>query len=78
MPHPGTRTLDNSSRARQRQNLARNLAALPATLARYLTTALARRRDRALLARLDPHLLKDIGVSSTEASRECAKPFWQP
>jgi len=40
--------------------------------------ALARRRDRALLARLDSHLLRDIGLEPEIAAKECAKPFWQP
>ena len=42
-----------------------------------LSTALTRRRERALLARLDPHLLRDIGLDADQAARECAKPFWQ-
>jgi uncharacterized protein YjiS (DUF1127 family) len=42
-----------------------------------LTQALARRRDRRLLARLDAHLLRDIGLSPEAARTECAKPFWQ-
>lgn len=43
-----------------------------------LTAALTRRRDRQRLARLDAHLLRDIGIDAPEARRECAKPFWQP
>lgn len=43
-----------------------------------LTAALSRRRDRQRLAHLDAHLLRDIGLDAQEASRECAKPFWQP
>jgi uncharacterized protein YjiS (DUF1127 family) len=78
MPHTGTQTLGNAGHSSQRQTIARSLAVFPATLATYLATALARRRDRVLLARLDPHLLKDIGLTSTEAAREYVKPFWQP
>lgn len=37
----------------------------------------ARWRQRRALARLDDHLLDDIGVIRTQASREAAKPFWQ-
>ncbi|MEI4486453.1 DUF1127 domain-containing protein [Frigidibacter sp. MR17.14] len=36
----------------------------------------ARRRQRAALARLDMHLLKDIGVDARTVSDEVAKPFW--
>jgi uncharacterized protein YjiS (DUF1127 family) len=36
-----------------------------------------RRRNLVRLAELDDHLLKDIGVSRQEASREAAKWFWQ-
>lgn len=49
-------------------------------VARLLTAVsavLARRRDRALLARLDSHLLRDIGVDPETAAQECAKPLWQ-
>ncbi len=38
---------------------------------------LDRRAQRRQLARLDPRLLKDIGVSRTEALREARKPFWK-
>ena len=40
--------------------------------------ALSRRRERQLLARLDDHLLRDIGLRPEDARQECAKPFWQP
>lgn len=43
-----------------------------------LTNALARRRDRQRLARLDTHLLRDIGLDPQQVRRECTKPFWQP
>lgn len=36
----------------------------------------ARARQRRDLAELDAHLLKDIGLTSGEAAREAAKPFW--
>ena len=36
-----------------------------------------RARQRAVLASLDPHLLKDIGVSAAAAEREARKPFWK-
>ena len=34
--------------------------------------------QRRQLARLDSHLLKDIGVTRPEAAREASKPFWRP
>ena len=49
-----------------------------ARLTRSATDAIARRRNRRALARLDQHLLRDIGLSSDEAWTEAAKPFWQP
>lgn len=57
------------------------LRAHPGLLARlsvFITDALARRRDRRMLSRLDDHLLRDIGLSPDEARTETAKPFWQP
>ncbi|TAG16626.1 MAG: DUF1127 domain-containing protein [Rhodobacterales bacterium] len=42
-----------------------------------ISAALTRRRDRALLARLDSHLLRDIGIAPEDAKAEAAKPFWQ-
>ena len=52
--------------------------ALLARLGRAVTEALARRRDRQSLARLDQHLLRDIGLAPDEAASEAAKRFWQP
>ena len=49
-----------------------------ASMLTALTSALTRRRDRQRLARLDAHLLRDIGIDAQDARRECAKPFWQP
>ncbi len=64
---PTTQTLPFSAR--------RGFVAL---LTRSATDAIARRRNRRALARLDQHLLRDIGLSSDEAWTEAAKPFWQP
>ncbi len=36
-----------------------------------------RRRSRKALADLDPHLLKDIGLTPSEAHREATRPFWR-
>ncbi len=37
---------------------------------------LARRSARAKLAALDPHLLRDIGLTDDQARREAVKHFW--
>jgi uncharacterized protein YjiS (DUF1127 family) len=36
-----------------------------------------RARQRAMLARLDDHLLRDLGLTRAEALREYGKPFWR-
>lgn len=36
-----------------------------------------RRATRRALARLDAHMLRDIGLSSHSAADEIAKPFWR-
>lgn len=36
-----------------------------------------RHRSRHALALLDRHLLDDIGLTCTQARRECAKPVWE-
>jgi uncharacterized protein YjiS (DUF1127 family) len=38
----------------------------------------ARWRQRRALEELDPRLLRDIGVTRTEANREARMPFWRP
>ena len=45
---------------------------------RSLQTAWQRRQDRAQLARLDAHILQDIGLDAEQALAEARKPFWQP
>ena len=54
---------------------------LRATAWRYLAQTIAswldRDRQRHDLADLDEHLLRDIGVTPTEAASEAAKPFWR-
>jgi uncharacterized protein YjiS (DUF1127 family) len=44
----------------------------------FLGVWLERWRQRRKLARLDRHLLDDIGLSSEDVARETAKPFWRP
>ncbi|NUB28272.1 DUF1127 domain-containing protein [Azospirillum brasilense] len=36
-----------------------------------------RHRQRRSLAALDDHLLRDVGLSRTDARREAEKAFWQ-
>lgn len=36
-----------------------------------------RSRTRKTLHQLDDHLLKDIGLTPDQASREATRPFWQ-
>ena len=45
-------------------------------LLRRLTFLVALRRQRAQLARLDPHLLRDIGLTDGQAHAEAARPAW--
>jgi uncharacterized protein YjiS (DUF1127 family) len=52
------------------------LAAL-ARCAGWCARCHARARQRRDLAALDEHLLKDIGVTPSEAALECAKPWWR-
>ncbi|MCU0827522.1 MAG: DUF1127 domain-containing protein [Tabrizicola sp.] len=50
---------------------------LVARLNTAIVEVLTRRRDRRILAQLDAHLLRDIGLSQDEARTEAAKPFWK-
>lgn len=63
---------------------ARTLPANLSPLSRLLVTAAltfaaweTRLRGRRALARLDEHLLRDIGLNDGRATRETAKSFWQ-
>jgi len=53
-------------------------------LARAMRAAVAlvrlwheRARQRSHLAALDARMLRDIGITRSEAARECEKPFWR-
>jgi len=50
---------------------------LPVRVLSRLVHALGRQRQRAALAQLDEHLLRDIGVSPEQARAESDKPFWR-
>ena len=43
---------------------------------RRLWQMLSLRHQRARLGQLDPHLLKDVGLTETQARREASRPFW--
>ncbi|MFZ5751314.1 MAG: DUF1127 domain-containing protein [Pseudomonadota bacterium] len=43
-----------------------------------VTVWLGRHRSRSALARLDAHLLRDIGLEPERAQSEAALPFWRP
>ncbi len=68
--------------------IRRRIAARPSRGGRWLAalTAVAttisfwrdRGRSRRLLATLDDHLLRDMGLSRVEAWRESDKHFWMP
>ena len=43
----------------------------------WLWEAWRRRRSRTWLSQLDEHMLRDIGITWSEAEREINKPFWR-
>lgn len=59
--------------------LASRDPALPSlrALRRLLAQWRARRQSRASLGRLDPRLLRDIGIDPWQAAQEAARPFWK-
>jgi uncharacterized protein YjiS (DUF1127 family) len=56
---------------------ATGLRSVPVKLWQTAVQWAVRRRDRLALARLDPHLLQDIGLDTQDAAEECAKPLWR-
>ncbi len=50
---------------------------LPRMLVETLLTWQRRAQERDRLATLDPRLLSDMGISTAEAAREAAIPFWR-
>jgi uncharacterized protein YjiS (DUF1127 family) len=61
--------------------LSEALFAIPGRRTGMLSRLVARRelaRQRARLAELDEHLLRDIGLSRAEALAEAALPNWDP
>ncbi|MFN3970730.1 MAG: DUF1127 domain-containing protein [Gemmobacter sp.] len=60
--------------------LSRPMPPMALTLARVVQLVVAwreRRATRRALARLDPHMLRDIGLPPEAVAHETAKPFWR-
>lgn len=53
------------------------LSRLAFGLAHLVLTWETRRRTRTDLRRLEPHMLRDIGLDPMAAAQECQKPFWR-
>lgn len=47
------------------------------SLIEAIRSRMALHRSRAALARLDSHLLQDIGLSANEAANEAHRPVWR-
>jgi uncharacterized protein YjiS (DUF1127 family) len=43
---------------------------------RFVALVASARRDRRTLAQLDPHLLRDIGLTREQAEAEAARALW--
>ena len=65
--------LDSSAQAERLNTTKRLVSGLLAAVAAWRV----RRATRGMLAELDEHGLKDIGVSRHEARVESSKPFWR-
>jgi len=74
-------TLSRSARPSRISRLANGVTLLfvgPLTVVRVLSVWQARSTHRRVLAELDDHLLRDIGLTRADVQRELAKPFWRP
>ncbi len=71
--HPCRRRVSSVPEVGLERRLRRSLSTL---LWHAVLRWAARARQRRDLAELDAHLLKDIGVTPSQATREAAKPFW--
>lgn len=63
--------------ARRLATFLGSLPQWPARLVDLLLTWMERERERRQLAALDHHLLRDIGISRSDALEEAGKPFWR-
>jgi Uncharacterized conserved small protein len=55
----------------------RGAARMVVWLLEAATVLIERHRQRHSLAALDDRLLRDVGLSRVDVSRECEKPFWR-
>ena len=53
------------------------VAQVPSRVFATLLVWQMRTRERARLAEMEAHRLEDMGLTSEQAGREAAKPFWQ-
>ena len=58
-------------------DLVAQLARVPSTVFGALLTWQMRANQRTRLAEMESHRLEDMGITSSEAQREAAKPFWR-
>lgn len=72
-----TKTDCNTHSPSRLRVLARALALELIDLCNLLLVWQARWRERGRLDRLSDHMLKDLGISRADASREVRKPFWR-
>jgi uncharacterized protein YjiS (DUF1127 family) len=54
-----------------------SIARAPSTVFSTLLVWQMRANQRARLAEMQSHRLEDMGITSSEAQREAAKPFWR-
>jgi uncharacterized protein YjiS (DUF1127 family) len=71
-----SRSIQSGLQFRLRQGLAVAPMSLLKLLARLIVTR-RRQRQRYDLAQLDDRMLRDMGLSRTDAYRESQKPFWR-
>lgn len=64
------KTMTHATAPRSLPTLVETIAQLPLT--RWISVM----RERRHLSDLEPHLLKDIGVSQADRDREVVRPFW--
>lgn len=68
-----TRFHDFQNRSQTHKQSQMNQAKLVKRIKRWI----ANRESRKELARLPAHILKDLGISQSQAQRVAGKPFWQ-
>ncbi len=68
-----TLILQHKAALQQPNNLLHKFKSVGATLRLWMD----RQHQRKQLAKLDAHLLRDIGLDSNQVEQELAKPFWK-